>query len=120
METSISSYSVILSKSSLNWQTSWHSMRGMNEPFNAECHEPPSHAAGPGQQPNNPLHAITLKMMLTELVAHFGWDELGRLTHIRCFTHEPSINSSLKVLRKTPWAREKVEALYLNQKTNPL
>lgn len=63
-------------------------------------------------QPNNPLHGITLKQLLTDLVDHLGFDEMGQVVNIRCFTHDPSINSSLKFLRKTPWAREKVEALY--------
>lgn len=65
-------------------------------------------------QPNNPLHGITLEMMLVHLVGHYGWAELGRRITIRCFNHEPSIKSSLKFLRKTPWARTKVETLYLN------
>ncbi|MFA5352853.1 MAG: VF530 family protein [Thermodesulfovibrionales bacterium] len=65
------------------------------------------------QQPNNPLHGITLEMILTRLVEQYGWDEMGRLIRIRCFTHDPSITSSLKFLRKTPWARKKVEDLYL-------
>ena len=60
-----------------------------------------------------PLHGITLAKMLDELVAHFGWPELGRRISIRCFDSDPSIASSLKFLRKTPWAREKVEGLYL-------
>lgn len=64
-------------------------------------------------QARNPLHGVTLEQMLTELVAHFGWEQLGREIAIRCFTSEPSIGSSLKFLRKTPWAREKVESLYL-------
>jgi uncharacterized protein (DUF2132 family) len=64
-------------------------------------------------QPKNPLHGVTLEMVLTRLVERHGWEELGRIVNIRCFTHEPSIKSSLKFLRKTPWAREKVEALYL-------
>ncbi len=64
-------------------------------------------------QTNNPLHGITLATLLTELVAHYGWPALGRQIDIRCFTHEPSIASSLKFLRRTPWARERVEALYL-------
>jgi len=64
-------------------------------------------------QPNNPLHGVTLEMILTHLVDRYGWEELGRTINIRCFTHEPSIKSSLKFLRKTPWARDKVEALYL-------
>lgn len=64
-------------------------------------------------QANNPLHGVTLEKLLTELVAHFGWEELGRQIEIRCFTHDPSIASSLKFLRRTPWARERVESLYL-------
>ena len=64
-------------------------------------------------QAGNPLHGITLEAMVTELVAHFGWPELGERIRIRCFTSDPSISSSLKFLRKTPWAREKVESLYL-------
>jgi uncharacterized protein (DUF2132 family) len=64
-------------------------------------------------QPGNPLHGITLEALLDELVAHFGWPELGRRIAIRCFTHDPSVPSSLRFLRKTPWAREKVESLYL-------
>lgn len=64
-------------------------------------------------QPNNPLHGVTLEMILIHLVDRYGWEELGRTINIKCFTHEPSIKSSLKFLRKTPWAREKVEALYL-------
>ncbi|NUM46066.1 MAG: DUF2132 domain-containing protein [Anaerolineales bacterium] len=66
-------------------------------------------------QPNNPLHGITLKMILEDLVAQVGWEEMGRQINIRCFTHDPSIPSSLKFLRRTPWAREKVEALYLEK-----
>ncbi|MDD1633067.1 MAG: VF530 family protein, partial [Methylococcaceae bacterium] len=57
------------------------------------------------KQPGNPLHGITLEMIMTQLVADYGWDELGRIIDIRCFNHEPSIKSSLKFLRKTPWAR---------------
>ena len=64
-------------------------------------------------QPRNPLHGVTLEAMLEQLVARHGWDGLGRLIDIRCFTHDPSIKSSLKFLRKTPWARATVEALYL-------
>ena len=67
-------------------------------------------------QPRNPLHGITLETMLEQLVATHGWEELGRLVEIRCFTHDPSIKSSLKFLRKTPWARAKVEALYVNSR----
>lgn len=64
-------------------------------------------------QPNNPLHGIRLDTILEQLVAHYGWEELGERITIRCFTHDPSIKSSLKFLRKTPWARERVEGLYL-------
>ena len=66
-------------------------------------------------QPANPLHGITLERMLTELVDHLGWEAMGRAVAIRCFTHDPSIASSLKFLRRTPWARTKVEDLYLSQ-----
>lgn len=64
-------------------------------------------------QPNNPLHGIKLANILDELVAHYGWEKLGEKININCFKSNPSINSSLKFLRKTPWAREKVENLYL-------
>lgn len=64
-------------------------------------------------QPYNPLHGITLQVLVTQLVEHFGFDALGKEINIRCFTHDPSIKSTLKFLRKTPWAREKVEQLYL-------
>jgi uncharacterized protein (DUF2132 family) len=66
-----------------------------------------------GKQARNPLHGITLEAMLNELVAHFGWDGLGARILINSFNTDPSIKSSLKFLRKTPWAREKVEGLYL-------
>ena len=65
-------------------------------------------------QPNTPLHGKTLEMILNELVAAYGWEELGRQIEIRCFTHDPSIASSLKFLRRTPWARERVESLYVH------
>lgn len=64
-------------------------------------------------QPNNPLHGITLENQLHTLVARHGWPELGRRINIRCFTNDPGIASSLKFLRRTPWARQKVEALYV-------
>lgn len=64
-------------------------------------------------QANNPLHGITLEQILNHLVARYGWAEMGRLIEIRCFNSDPSIKSSLKFLRKTPWARAKVEELYL-------
>ena len=65
-------------------------------------------------QPDNPLHGITLEMILNELVAFYGWDKLGRQIEIRCFNHEPSVASSLKFLRRTPWARQQVETLYID------
>jgi len=64
-------------------------------------------------QPNNPLHGKTLEVILNYLVDRYGWKELGLRIKIRCFTENPSIQSSLKFLRKTPWARKKVENLYL-------
>ena len=64
-------------------------------------------------QRGNPLHGVTLERMLTELVERLGWDAMANAIAIRCFTHDPSIASSLKFLRRTPWARAKVEALYL-------
>jgi uncharacterized protein (DUF2132 family) len=75
---------------------------------------PPADApAPPPAQPRNPLHGLTLEQLLTALVAHFGWAGLGERIALRCFTSDPSIASSLKFLRKTPWARDKVESLYL-------
>lgn len=68
------------------------------------------HAAGP----KNPLHGITLEKMLNQLVEHYGWEMLGRMIQINCFNFHPSIKSSLTFLRRTPWARAKVEALYLD------
>ena len=65
------------------------------------------------KQVNNPLHGVTLAAVVTALSEHYGWEELGQRINIRCFTHEPSVPSSLKFLRKTPWARDKVEGLYL-------
>ena len=64
-------------------------------------------------QPNNPLHAKTLESILNELVDKYGWDELGERIPIKCFTNNPSIKSSLTFLRKTEWARKKVETLYI-------
>ena len=64
--------------------------------------------------PNNPLHGIKLETILNKLEEYYGWEELGYKINIRCFNFEPSINSSLKFLRKTSWARQKVEKLYLN------
>ena len=70
------------------------------------------------EQPNNPLHGVTLEMILTHLVEQFGWEELGRRITIRCFIDNPSIKSSLKFLRRTSWARKKVEELYLSSLGN--
>ena len=65
------------------------------------------------QRPSDPLHGVTLEMILNHLVARYGWSELGRVIDIRCFNDNPSIKSSLTFLRRTPWARQKVEELYL-------
>jgi uncharacterized protein (DUF2132 family) len=65
------------------------------------------------EQPRNPLHGRTLEAIVTALADGYGWEELGQRIPVRCFTHDPSVASSLKFLRKTPWAREKVEGLYL-------
>ena len=64
-------------------------------------------------QPRNPLHGLTLEAIVTALVEYYGWQGLGERIELRCFTSDPSVGSSLKFLRKTPWAREKVESLYL-------
>ena len=65
------------------------------------------------EQPHNPLHGVTLEAIVRALEAHYGWEALARQIPVRCFTHDPSVRSSLKFLRKTPWARDKVESLYL-------
>ncbi len=65
-------------------------------------------------QPNNPLHGKTLEMILNHLVEVYGWEDLGKIIPINCFRFDPSIKSSLTFLRKTPWARKKVEQLYLD------
>ncbi len=65
-------------------------------------------------QPNDPLHGVTLEMIVTDLVDHFGWDGLAGRVNINCFKNDPSIKSSLKYLRRTQWARNKVEALYIS------
>lgn len=70
------------------------------------------------EQPNNPLHGKTLEAILTELVDYYGWDQLGVYINIRCFNYDPSIKSSLTFLRKTPWARKKVEDLYVRYVSN--
>lgn len=65
------------------------------------------------EQPNDPLHGLTLEFIVTKLVEHYGWENLSERINVRCFKNDPSVKSSLKFLRKTPWARAKVEALYL-------
>jgi uncharacterized protein (DUF2132 family) len=70
-------------------------------------------------QKNNPLHGKTLEMVLNELVAFYGWKQLGNIIPINCFTHDPGIKSSLKFLRTTPWARTKVEELYVRMVNKP-
>jgi len=65
-------------------------------------------------QPNNPLHGVKLEQIINDLVAHYGWEYMGYNINIRCFTLDPSVKSSLKFLRRTPWARAKVEDMYLN------
>lgn len=65
-------------------------------------------------QPNNPLHGVKLQQIIEDLVANYGWEYMGYQINIRCFTHDPSVKSSLKFLRRTPWARTKVEKMYLN------
>lgn len=69
-------------------------------------------------QPNNPLHGITLEQIINDLVAHYGWEYMGYTVKIKCFTDNPSVKSSLTFLRKTPWARTKVEAMYLKMLKN--
>lgn len=72
------------------------------------------------QREQDPMHGVTLVMILNELVAEYGWEALGQEINIRCFTHDPSIASSLKFLRRTPWAREKVEFFYRDyRRLNP-
>ncbi|MGH1461080.1 MAG: VF530 family DNA-binding protein [Neptuniibacter sp.] len=66
------------------------------------------------EQPNNPLHGITLEQVVTKLVEHYGWGELAVRININCFKSDPSIKSSLKFLRKTQWARDKIEQLYIS------
>ena len=74
---------------------------------------PQAPARPPAPQARNPLHGVTLEAMVTALSTHYGWPGLGERIPVRCFTHDPSVASSLKFLRKTPWARDKVEGLYL-------
>lgn len=78
-----------------------------------EAHKPTTVHSPSAPQPRNPLHGITLEAMVVALADYFGWQELGQRIPVRCFQADPSVASSLKFLRKTPWAREKVEGLYL-------
>jgi len=71
-------------------------------------------------QQNNPLHGITLEQIINDLVTHYGWEYMGYTIKIKCFTDNPSVKSSLKFLRKTPWARTKVEAMYLQMLKNKM
>jgi uncharacterized protein (DUF2132 family) len=82
---------------------------GSPPPQNRRMTEPPS----PGPQAHNPLHGLTLEAIVNALVAHYGWAGLAERIPLRCFASDPSVASSLKFLRKTPWARDKVEGLYL-------
>ena len=70
-------------------------------------------------QPNNPLHGVKLEQIIIELQQHYGWEELASKVDIRCFKKDPSVKSSLTFLRRTPWARDKVEKLYLQMKQGP-
>ena len=78
--------------------------------------QPMQHSPPQPLQPRNPLHGVTLEAMVRALEAHYGWADLAVRLPVRCFAHDPSVPSSLKFLRKTPWAREKVEALYIQLK----
>lgn len=69
-------------------------------------------------QPNNPLHGIKLEQIVTDLQAHYGWEYMGTVVNIKCFNENPSVKSSLKFLRRMPWARTKVETMYLNMLKN--
>ncbi|MBU0783005.1 MAG: VF530 family protein [Gammaproteobacteria bacterium] len=71
------------------------------------------------EQSNNPLHGVTLETVVVKLVEHYGWNELANKISINCFKNDPSVKSSLKFLRKTPWAREQVEHLYLSTLASP-
>jgi uncharacterized protein (DUF2132 family) len=82
--------------------------RGVLEPAGRAAHDP----AVDQPSPKDPLHGVTLERLLTELVSHFGWEEMGRRVPVRCFLFDPSIKSSLAFLRRTPWARSRVEGLY--------
>jgi DNA-binding protein VF530 len=90
--------------------------RGVQEPRDGK---PPDDAASKSQRahPKDPLHGVTLEAILEQLQAHYGWEELGRRIQVRCFTHDPSMGSSLAFLRRQPWARREVEALFIRLKS---
>lgn len=67
----------------------------------------------------DPLHGVTLEMIVTRLAEYWGWERLGQFIDLRCFTHDPSVSSSLKFLRRTPWARKRVEEFYVKYRGNP-
>ena len=92
---------------------SLNAMQPANLDMLAPMQNPPDKPPAPPKQANNPLHGLTLAAIVEALQLHYGWEELARLVPIRCFQSQPSVNSSLKFLRQTPWAREKVEGLYL-------
>ena len=97
-------------------QASSHpSLPSEGTPVNGEPVAPPAEEASkpPAPQARNPLHGLTLEAIVTALADHYGWEELGQRIPVRCFNVDPSVGSSLRFLRKTPWAREKVEGLYL-------
>jgi uncharacterized protein (DUF2132 family) len=92
----------------------------MSERRDGAAREPRDTAdATPPHQPNNPLHGVTLEMMLTQMVERFGWDGLARDVPIRCFQIDPSMTSALKYLRKAPRARKKVEEVYARSVAEP-
>lgn len=85
----------------------------MNDPTSPPEPTAPPGPSAPAPQPRNPLHGLTLEAILGALVANYGWKGLAERIPLRCFSSDPSVASSLKLLRRTPWAREKVEGLYL-------
>jgi uncharacterized protein (DUF2132 family) len=94
------------------WYVSHAAQRAMPRPDPPRRPTLSPSAMTPAPDHTNPMHGVTLEMMLNELVAHYGWNAMGQTIAIRCFTTDPSVASSLKFLRRTPWARAKVEALY--------
>ena len=91
----------------------------MQDPRDPEAPGGDEPAAPARSHPNDPLHGLTLKDILTQLHARYGWEGLGQVIRIRCFTHDPSMGSSLAFLRRQPWARREVEALFLRSRENP-